>query len=460
MSTTKGPDTAAFTPSDVIVLEELYRDINAPEASKSQESQRQREIALGRLSGLNDASHPSFQPTVFCTWDVDGPKGKKIGRSLRENIFQLYTDWARTIIRHETDVVFLTHIIIYFITTLPSALCLFHDFHLVHGIGHLLLTIWYSGSFTLMMHNHIHNNGVLSKDYSLFDLTFPYILEPLFGHTWDSYYYHHVKAHHVEGNGPDDLSSTIRYQRDSALDFLKYEMKFILLVWFDLPMYFISKRKYYMAARVFCTEWANYAIMYFLARWKFSPTLFVFILPFTILRIGLMIGNWGQHAFVDEVEPDSDFRSSITLIDVPVSFPSGFKMEFFIDIVEQSNRFCFNDGYHTSHHLNPRRHWRDHPHAFLAAKERYSDEGALVFQNIDYLEITFRVLTKNYAHLAKQLVPIGKQIGMSQAELAEMLKTKTRKFSEEEITAKFAKFEAEGIKKRSEGEKIEQVKDQ
>jgi hypothetical protein len=103
----------------------------------------------------------------------------------------------------------------------------------------------------------------------------------------------------------------------------------------------------------------------------------------------------------------------------------------------QSNRFCFNDGYHTSHHLNPRRHWRDHPHAFLKAKDKYSKEGALVFQNIDYLEITFRILTKNYEHLAKQLVPMGEQIGMSQTELAEMLRTKTRKFSEEEISAKF-----------------------
>ena len=79
-----------------------------------------------------------------------------------------------------------------------------------------------------------------------------------------------------------------------------------------------------------------------------------------------------------------------------------------------------------------------------------------MFQNIDYMEITFRVLTKNYTHLAKQLVPIGKQIGMSQIEIAEMLKTKTRKFSEEEIAAKFAKFEAEGVKKRSEGGKRDQ----
>jgi hypothetical protein len=95
----------------------------------------------------------------------------------------------------------------------------------------------------------------------------------------------------------------------------------------------------------------------------------------------------------------------------------------------------------------------------LKAKERYADEGALVFQNIDYLEITFRVLTKNYTHLAKQLVPIGKQVGMSQIELAEMLKTKTRRFSEKKIAAKFAKIEVEEIK-RSEGGKREEKRDQ
>ena len=89
-----------------------------------------------------------------------------------------------------------------------------------------------------------------------------------------------------------------------------------------------------------------------------------------------MIGNWGQHAFVDEAEPDSDFRSSITLIDVP------------------SNRYCYNDGYHTSHHLNPRRHWRDHPISFLEQKLTYASEGALVFHNIDYLMITFKLTTK------------------------------------------------------------------
>jgi len=63
----------------------------------------------------------------------------------------------------------------------------------------------------------------------------------------------------------------------------------------------------------------------------------------------------------------------------------------------------------------------------------------LVFQNIDYLEITFRVLAKDYPCLAKKLVPMGDQIRMSQVELEEMLRRKTRRFTEQEIAVKFGR---------------------
>jgi hypothetical protein len=51
--------------------------------------------------------------------------------------------------------------------------------------------------------------------------------------------------------------------------------------------------------------------------------------------------------------------------------------------------------------------------------------------------MTLTILRKDYAHLAKCVVPIGNQIGMSQQELADMLRTKTRRFTEEEIKKKF-----------------------
>ena len=63
----------------------------------------------------------------------------------------------------------------------------------------------------------------------------------------------------------------------------------------------------------------------------------------------------------------------------------------------------------------------------------------MVFHNIDYLMITVRLLMKDYDHLARCLVPIGKQIDMTMDERAAMLRSHTRRFTEEEIREKFAK---------------------
>ena len=53
--------------------------------------------------------------------------------------------------------------------------------------------------------------------------------------------------------------------------------------------------------------------------------------------------------------------------------------------------------------------------------------------------MTYRILCKDYLYLANCMVPIGDQIGMSKQELADMLRTKTRRFSEVEIQNKFYK---------------------
>lgn len=74
---------------------------------------------------------------------------------------------------------------------------------------------------------------------------------------------------------------------------------------------------------------------------------------------------------------------------------------------------------------------------FLESKAAYRDGRALVFHNIDYLMMTLKLMQKDYMYLANCLVPMGDQIGMSQQELADMLRTKTRRFTEEEIAVKF-----------------------
>ena len=70
----------------------------------------------------------------------------------------------------------------------------------------------------------------------------------------------------------------------------------------------------------------------------------------------------------------------------------------------------------------------------MKSKKQYQDGKALFFRNIDYLMLTWHILRKNYEHLADCMVPIGEeQIGMSRGERAELLRSKTRRFSEGEI---------------------------
>lgn len=93
-------------------------------------------------------------------------------------------------------------------------------------------------------------------------------------------------------------------------------------------MYFVKKAKYGLAFRAISSELGSYVFLFAMAKWQFKPALFTLLIPFGIMRIGLMLGNWGQHALVDEVDPNSDYRSSITLIDVPVSLLSWLYQEF------------------------------------------------------------------------------------------------------------------------------------
>lgn len=53
------------------------------------------------------------------------------------------------------------------------------------------------------------------------------------------------------------------------------------------------------------------------------------------------------------------------------------------------------------------------------------------------MEITFRLLCKDYLHLAKCLVPLGRQIGLTVEQRVGLLRKLTRTFSEEEIRQKF-----------------------
>lgn len=166
----------SLTHADAVVLNHLLK--------KADEDGTEQAIKL--LAAINNKGDDAFEPTLFTAWSPPTTLTKS-------SAFQSYVSWASDVVRKSTDVVFLTHIILYFTTSVPSAIYLYYSFSWPHALLHWMMQSYYCGPFTLLLHNHIHNNGVLSKQYAWFDRCFPYVLEPLMGHTWDSYFYHHVK---------------------------------------------------------------------------------------------------------------------------------------------------------------------------------------------------------------------------------------------------------------------------
>lgn len=149
------------------------------------------------LKEWNDPSSTEFASTILTTWDRED-----VPELVYRYLLAPYARWGAGIARHPTDVVFVTHILLY---SVVSAIRLFTNFSYGHDVLHLGFTGWCIGPFTLLMHNHIHNDGVLKPHWAWLDKMLPYILGPLMGHTWNSYYYRHVKHHHIEGNGTSQL---------------------------------------------------------------------------------------------------------------------------------------------------------------------------------------------------------------------------------------------------------------
>ncbi|MFI5141978.1 MAG: fatty acid desaturase, partial [Bacteroidia bacterium] len=238
----------------------------------------------------------------------------------------------------------------------------------------------------------------------------PWFIGPFMGETPESYFAHHLGMHHAEGNMPEDHSSTMKYQRDSFIDFMKYYFTFLVFGSAQLATYLKQKnrtkiRKNFITGELlfwlFCV-----ALMFF--NWK--VTLVVFVFPVIVVRFFMMAGNWGQHAFIDAAQPDNSYTNSINCIN------------------SRYNQTCFNDGYHIVHHLKPAMHWMDLPTEFLNNINAYDKEKAIVFKKLDFFGVWFFLMTKRYDILAKNLVTINHHIPTQEQAIA-LLKQRTKKIA-------------------------------
>jgi len=325
-----------------------------------------------------------------------------------------YVKWAQSHLKDPRDVTFITHILFSYFILIPSALILFfRDFSWVHAIGHTIVLILSISPFILMQHCICHKCSGNERGWWV-DASVHYTIPIFYGQTWFTFYFHHVKHHHIEDNGYHDLSATFWYDRDNAFHFLKYFSRFFFLCGIDLTGYFIKKEQYIYAAKVLAGEYLGWLLYFTLFFFNSDPrnVIFAFIVPFIFSRFGMMSGNWAQHAFLDSEDSKNDYRTALTCIEIPY------------------NALCFNDGYHTSHHLNSRRHWQDLPEHFISSLETFKKEKTIIFRNIDYFAIWGALMIRSYNFLARHLVTLE---NATLEEKVAFLKSRTKAFTRKQI---------------------------
>jgi fatty acid desaturase len=322
--------------------------------------------------------------------------------------------WLR-IMNDKRDLPFIYLLTVIHISVVPVAILLFTP--LLQGWWWWLVAIpyfyisqmYFKGRFGLMFHCICHRK-CFKKSSQWIHGYITWVICPLFGHAPEGYFSHHLGMHHIENNMEDDTSSTMAYQRDSVKDFLAYFFKFLFVGVKNtiLYLYYRKRKKLYM--RLTAGEYLYFAFCIAMCFVNLKATLLVFIVPLLFARLVMMLGNWTQHSFIDNTNPDNLYTNSINCINT------------------KYNHICWNDGYHIIHHLRPGMHYTEMPAELLKRKDEFAANRAIVFDGIHYLHIFTYLLTKRYDKLADNLVNINNMFS-SREEAIAVMKERTRKIS-------------------------------
>ena len=286
------------------------------------------------------------------------------------------------------------------LTTVPWAISLY----ILEGkVSDLLMSIWgllyvifnlffQARSFILALHYSTHVS-IFNRKFNFLKHINTSILCNFFGMPLWDYYAHHIAMHHCENNMmPHDVSSTMPYQRNSKLEHLKYMLRYVFLIWFELPYHLVQQKRYKVAIRSLVGSAVFFASIYYLFQWRPIATLFVFILPTIILSFALMEGNWKQHIFVDPDDPTNNYKSAYACINTP------------------TNALNFNDGYHIEHHENPGMPWYRLPEYFHRQIAHYAEQDGFIFTNIGSGQVGKLVLNGQLDRLADHYLNVGQKV--------------------------------------------------
>ena len=221
----------------------------------------------------------------------------------------------------------------------------------------------------------------------------------------------HVANHHAQDNGPEDLGSTLGYQRDSWAGLGRYLANFFVGGGGPLGLAAMFRRGRggrVWRRRFFLGQALFWSLV--LARLWFDwvATLVLLVGPYLFVQAVNRANNWTEHAFINPERPNDPLGNAYTIVGSKFNTGVGY-----------------NEGYHATHHVYPGLPNHLWPTAFRGHVEDYCAADHLVFQRTSTNDIFFMLMFKDFKGLAKHYVQLPGR-PRSESEIIALLRERVR----------------------------------
>lgn len=197
--------------------------------------------------------------------------------------------------------------------------------------------------------------------------------------------YSHCRMHHVCDNDLTDPASTLPFQRDSLIDFIRYATgPAILYISGFSPLWFFYRRKRQQTFRnLGLCMLAYYGTFIVLLMWNWRIAITVQLMPVLLNAASFSIANWVQHGFVNHANPSSKETGSTTLLEP---------------------KLLLNENHHHAHHIKPSNQWHQDPIWFENNVSKMAASDPFIFDTLPTIKVLAYMLTKNWNALAQHYV--------------------------------------------------------
>ena len=255
---------------------------------------------------------------------------------------------------------------------------------------------------SILVHKEGHApKGLFRGRYALLNRFFGNFLGIFYGHVPENYPMGHLRIHHKYDNSPDDLTSTVDYDRSRARSFLSYLPRFFLF-WtgISIARHHYRRGRIAEAMRALAGAVLYFSLLALVMGFDLRFGCAYLLLPHLFSGLFLAAATYTWHAWADPRDPGNIYKNTITIV--------------------RGQRNTYNEDFHLEHHVRPQAHWTEYPRSYHEHRREYAANRAIVFEDTHVLELFVWLLSGAYAKLADHMLDLSGD--MSQADKVALLK--------------------------------------